>query len=143
MADSSRATIGRTFLSILAGVIVSLMLVMLGDGVSATVAPLPPGTDPHDAEAMRTVMHQIPMSAFLVLLASVGVAGVAGAWVAARLSRTAARRNGMIVGALLLCAMIWNLFTLPHPVWFAITAVLIVLPAAWLGGRLAVRPSQN
>jgi hypothetical protein len=126
-------------LAIAAGLLIGLLVVMLGDGVSATVAPLPAGVDAQDPAALRAVMDQIPVLGFVVLLAAVALAGVAGAWVAARLSLSAHMRNAMIVGALLWAATIVNLFTLPHPVWFAVLSVLIVLPAAWLGGRLAMR----
>lgn len=130
---------GRAAFSIAAGLGASLLIIMLGDEISATVAPLPVGVDPHDAEALRAVMDQIPVFGFVVLLAALVLGGAGGAWVAARLSRSAHQRNAMIVGALLWAATIVNLLTLPHPVWFAVVAVLIVLPAAWLGGRMATR----
>ena len=130
---------GRTVLAIAGGLLVGLLVVMLGDGVSATVAPPPPGIDTHDHEALSEVMGEIPVAGFVVLLAGVALAGAAGAWVAARLSKSAHLRNGMIVGALLWAGTIVNLFTVPHPVWFAVLSVLIVLPAAYAGGRLATR----
>ena len=42
-----------------------------------------------------------------------------------------------MVGALVVAAVILNASLIPHPLWMTVTGVLLPLPAAWLGARLA------
>jgi nicotinamide riboside transporter PnuC len=41
-----------------------------------------------------------------------------------------------IVGGLVLLGTIMNLFAIPHPLWFSITAVLAVIATIFITGRL-------
>lgn len=47
-------------------------------------------------------------------------------------------RHAIIVGVLLTVAGIFNNLALPPPAWFWIS-VVVFLPAAWAGGRMAAR----
>jgi hypothetical protein len=45
----------------------------------------------------------------------------------------------MTVGVLVILAAVANMLMIPHPVWFWVVALLLFLPAAYLGGLLARR----
>jgi hypothetical protein len=40
-----------------------------------------------------------------------------------------------------MAAAILNMLTIPHPAWFWIAALLVVVPSAWVAGRLAGAPA--
>jgi hypothetical protein len=92
-----------------------------------------------------------PMSDWQFLLATAYRTGysVLGSYLAARLSATRAMRNAMILGVLevVACtaglAATWNKGPEFGPAWYPIALVLLALPCAWLGGKLALRRSAQ
>ncbi len=128
-----------------------VMAVLLGLAVgSATVwlvqrsgqllyAP-PPPVDPDDVEAMRRMLAGLPPMAFAVMLLAWAVGALAGGYVAARLAPADKAGHALVVGALQLAAGSATVLMIPgHPVWFVAIGLLLFLPMAWLGGRLATR----
>jgi hypothetical protein len=63
--------------------------------------------------------------------------GVAGGWTAARLSARRTAGHGLVVGALLTLAGVANNLMIPPPLWFWIASLVVLMPAAYLGARLA------
>ncbi len=127
----------RNIGALLAGLLLSAVVVFCVEALDVRLFPLPPGIDPHDPEALRTVMAQMPVAAKLLLLAGWMLASLLGGWLAAKLARSARRSHAMVVGGFLLLGAIVNMISIPHPLWFWVAALLFLLPAAWLGGGLA------
>ena len=71
-------------------------------------------------------------------LAYVFVFAVVGCYLTARLAPDRPMRHALILGALGLAFNIAGTITLWHtaPAWYHIVALAMVMPAAWLGGRL-------
>jgi hypothetical protein len=105
--------------------------------VNGRIFPPPPGLDFANREAMRAAMAQLPPTALLLVLVGWVLGSVTGGFVAAIFGGPAAKRNALFVGVGLMTGGIFNLLTIPHPLWFAIAALLLFLPSAWLGARLA------
>jgi len=129
--------VGRSLLACLAGLVLGSVVIGVVEFVGHQIYPPPAGIDPRDPESIRRAMETISMGALLVVLVAWAIGSVVGGLVAARLAPRQPMRCALIVGAMLLLAGIANLIMLPHPLWFSIVAVLLFLPAAWLGGRLA------
>lgn len=127
----------RTVLATVAGVVVGAVLVALFDQLGNLIHPLPPGVDLGDKEALAAHIHAAPAAAMLAVLAGWAVGSLGGAWVAAKIAVRHRLGAALAVGALLLVAGIANLMMIPHPLWFGVVGVLVFLPAAWLGARLA------
>ncbi len=75
-----------------------------------------------------------------VLAASTGIGfGLTflGGFVAARLARTAELMNSGIVGAIVVALGVSFLSFSPNPMWLDVTALLLTIPVAMLGGHLA------
>lgn len=106
----------RATLAILAGIAVLVLSVVS----FAIEAALPPATT-------------LPMQAFTTLYTLAAIA--AGGYVAARI---ATPRAALIMGIIQLAMTIAVLFTmtLNHPLWLTIAGATLIVPAAWLGGRL-------
>ena len=131
----------RSALVLLAGVVVALIVVTLGDTVAGRLYSLPRGVS-GDPESLRQAVAALPTAAFLLLLAGWVLAGAAGSYVAARTSAHDRVIHGMIVTLFVLVATIGNLAAIPHPGWLW-PAVIILIPAGgWLAARLVVGPPR-
>lgn len=129
----------RSIFAVLAGLFVAVITLSLFEYVSTLIFPLPPGVDPSDAEALRSVAGEIPTAAFLIILLGWSVAAFVGAWLAGRLAGRAPFLHGAIEAALLLTAGITNLFALPHPIWVWALGIAAFVGFGFAGARAAAR----
>jgi hypothetical protein len=126
----------RSALVLLAGVVVAVIVVSIGDGVAGSIYSLPAGIDRSNPESMRQAVAGLPIAAFLLLLAGWVLAAAVGSYVAARTATHARAIHGLIVAVFVLVATVSNLAAIPHPIWLW-PAVIILIPAAgWLATRL-------
>lgn len=118
----------RSILSIIVGFI---FIGALSLGTDAVVRGLMPGAF---SVAGRT--ESVPV--LLLTLAYVFVFAVVGCYLTARLAPHSPMKHALILGLLGLVfnivgtTLLWN----TAPAWYHVTALLMVMPAAWLGGRL-------
>lgn len=118
----------RSILSIIAGFI---LIGVLSLGTDAVVVSAMPGAF---SPTGRT--ESVPV--LLLTLAYVFVFAVIGCYLTARLAPQNPMKHALVLGVLGLIFSIigttlsWN----TAPVWYHVTALLMVMPAAWLGGRL-------
>ena len=121
----------RTVLAVAAGFV---LIAALSFGTDAMVRAAWPGA--FDAAGATT---SVPM--LLLSLAYVGVFATAGCYLTAALAPGRPMRHALILGALGLAfnvagaAARWD----TAPAWYHAAALALVLPYAWLGGRLRER----
>jgi len=127
----------RTALAVVAGFVAGSLLVFAVESLGHRVFPPPAGLDPSDPASIRAAMAQLPVGALLAVLVAWIAGSFVGGWVAALISRRVV--PALIVGLIILAASAANLIMIPHPLWFAISGLLVILPAAWLGGKVATR----
>jgi hypothetical protein len=131
-------------LAIILGAVAAFVMVMAIEILGAFLYHLPPGLDPSkDQETLKAYVATLPPGAFLFLLAAWAFGTFAGAMVAAWLAPCHRLVHGLIISELLLAAGIYNLVTLPHPIWVSINGGLLFLPAACLGVYLAPSKRQS
>jgi len=82
-------------------------------------------------------MSQLPLGAFLFILAAFGLGTFLGSWIATRLGPGRRVVHGYVVAGLVLAAAVANMIMLPHPVWFWAAAGAVIVVAGHWGGRLA------
>lgn len=125
----------RATLAVLLGLLVALATILLLEYLGMSLFPLPPGIDLDSEEDLaRLVAAAGPGKQSWVLLGWT-LAALVGGWVAARVGRRAG--PALAVGALLVAGVLLNAALLPHPLWMTLLGVLLPLPAAWAGARLA------
>jgi hypothetical protein len=127
---------GRAILAVVAGCVASVLVIFGMDAISHSVYPPPTGVDVRDRAGMRAVIQQMPTGAFIIVVAGWIIGATLGAWVATRLSRGRAWA-GVVVGGVTFVATAINLFTIPHPVWVILAAVIGIPLATWVGTRAA------
>ena len=131
----------RSILGVVLGAFVAVVVIFAIQAASMVVYPLPEGTDRSDAESMKAAISGLPMGAFALLLVGYALGTLVGAWIAATIARRAPVIHGLIVGGLFLIGNILNVSSLPHPMWYVAASVLMFLPVAFVGARLAARPA--
>ena len=94
-----------------------------------------------DREAIREILAGAPVGALLVVAVGWALGSFAGGCVAARIGWRSPVRHALVLGAILTLAGIANNLMLPPPAWFWIVGLVVFVPAALLGARLAPRPA--
>ena len=90
-----------------------------------------------DREAIRALLANAPVGAFLVVLLGWVLGSLVGGFLAAWIGWNAPVPHALILGGLLTLAGFANNLMVPPPVWFWITSLVVFLPAAYAGARLA------
>lgn len=126
----------KRILAVLAGVAVGLAFVMVGDYLSTMIQPWPKELDYHNKEVIAAFMTQVPFTAFLVMLAAYATGAFLGGTVATIITGKTLSRPAITVGIILTIGSVFNQMEVPHPLWFAIVAVLIPIPLAWCGWKV-------
>jgi hypothetical protein len=127
----------RTLLAILVGLLVMASVVALVQMGSHQLYPPPADIDPSDRAAMVALISSLPMMALVLVLASYALGSLAGAYTAARISARHTHGAAITIGFVMLALVVANFVMIPHPAWMVPAGVIIPLPFAWLGGRLA------
>lgn len=132
---------GRNILAVIAGVILAGIVTYAVQTVGHQVYPPPENLDIKNLEAMKAYVATLPMGALLFVLLAYVLGSFAGGWLAAKIARSSQIHVPLTVGGVQLFFGLINLLMIPHPLWFAIAAVIVFLPAAFLGGKLGVKPA--
>jgi hypothetical protein len=128
----------RSFLAVVLGLVVALVVLTAAEWVGHFIYPLPEGIKVGDGEAMKQVIATMPTGAFLLLLAEYAVSSLAGGFFAAWIARRRPALHALTVGGVFTALGFANLLMLPgHPAWFWAANVVVYLGPAYLGSRLA------
>jgi len=129
----------RSIGAVIAGLVVTFLLVFASEGISHKIFPPPPGMNMSDMVQVKAFVATLPLSALLIVLTGWLIATFVGTWVATKIARGPIA--GFILGALLLAVGIANAFIIPQPLWFSITSFVIYIGATVVGVRAGmVRP---
>ncbi len=117
------------------GVVVAVVVVTISQTVSHLVFPPPPDLNWADAAAVRAYMQQMSVLAFLSVILGYAAAAFVGGWLANLVARQQGWQSWVPAGFVVL-GTIYTVSQLPHPVWYPATAILAILGAGLLGGRM-------
>jgi hypothetical protein len=125
----------RALAAVLAGLLVSFILVVAVELFSAVVHPLPEDFGGTIEEMCRHV-QRYPHWVLAVVVPAWAVAAFVSTWTAQRIGNL---YSSAIVGLLLLTALVFNISQLPYPIWFKIVNLLVIPTAMVAGSRLSIR----
>ncbi len=135
----------RSVLAVLAGLVLGMFTIMAVESVIPLVYPMPRAIDPADTDAMRTTLANMPVGAFVILMAGWALGALSGGLLAARLATTwfykAPLAHALAVGLVQTAGAIANFTMLPHPTWVLVAGLVVFIPMALLGGALGRRPA--
>jgi hypothetical protein len=113
--------------ALLAGLAAAIVVIAAMEFVAAAIYS-PPAT----SEAMAN----LPTGAFALVLLGYGLGTFAGAFLAARIGRSAV--YGFVIGAALLAAGLANMMLVPHPTWFWAAGILMFVVTTFIAVRTAI-----
>jgi hypothetical protein len=131
----------RSVGGVIAGLAAGVLVIFVVEFASSKVYPLPAGVDPADTEAFKLYVAQLPLGAYLFVLAGWGAGNLSGSWVATRVGPGRSSARGIIVGVGLLVAAVSNMLMLPHPLWFWAAAFMVLTATTYLGVKLGLARS--
>lgn len=134
----------RSIAAVVAGFIAASIVMMIIESINGrliypALGKVAEGVQ--DRETLRALLANAPVGAFLVVIAGWALGGLAGGWVAAKLSPPSTMRPTFVLGVLLTLAGIANNLMIPPPLWFWFAGLAVLFPAVVAGGRLAFRSS--
>ena len=132
----------RSIAAVVAGFIVASIVMMIIESINGRFLFPELGKAAEgatDREKIRALVAGAPVGALLVVIVGWILGGIAGGWTTARLSARSTLRHGLVLGALLMLAGVANNLMIPPPLWFWIASVVVLMPAAYFGARLAPR----
>ena len=125
--------------TVVAGLVVSVVLIAAVQAISVRLFPPPPGMDANDPAAIARFMQQLPIGALLLVALSYAVGSIGGGVGVGLVARRAAYGLAAVVGGLLTVAGFMNLAAIPHPAWFAVVTTLTYVPCTLLGTYATAR----
>jgi hypothetical protein len=130
----------RGILAVVAGFIVASVVMMAvewtnGRFLHPELGRLAEGVT--DREVLRGLIAGAPVSALLVVIVGWALGSLSGGCAAAWIAGRTGARHALILGLLLTSAGIANNLMIPPPLWFWIAGLIIFVPAALAGARLA------
>jgi MFS family permease len=132
---------GRKILAVVVAWIAAGAIILIGQMFMASFWPAPSPAVREDAGLMRAYIETLPTAAFVTLAVIYAVASFVGGFVATKMGRrwSPGPTLALIIGVLLFIGGILNFFVvLPyHPTWVTILCLLIYIPFAWLGYKVA------
>ena len=125
----------RSVMAVLAGFFFIGLLAFGADAVMRSAMP-----DAFDAAGRAT---SIPV--LLLMQAYVGIFAIAGCYLAARLAPSSPMKHALILGVLGLLVNISGAVAMwdTAPAWYHILAIALVMPYAWIGGRIRERQLER
>ena len=130
----------RSILAVIAGFIAASVVMIVVESINTRVLYPEMGKLAEiatDREAIRAAMASAPAGALLVVIAGWVLGSLAGGFVAGWIGSNAPIAHGLVLGLLLTLAGIVNNLMLPPPAWFWVAALVVFVPAAYAGARLA------
>lgn len=120
------------FLGLLLGILAAFVVIMLVQSASGMMYPVPAGVNLEDPGALRAFTETLPVGAFLMVLLSYALGAFVGGLIAGWRAPTAWPMPPAGIALLLTLASVMNLLAIPHPGWFWVAnlSLVIVLPFA-------------
>ena len=129
----------RRIVAIVLG-LMSGVVIMLGfEFASMTLFPAPADLATFSATQFADYVQQLPIGAFLLVLAGWFFGAVDAAILAAWLAPNRPLLHAAIVSTVLLVMALANLIMIPHPFWMVIATPFIYIAAFFIGGTTGKR----
>ncbi len=128
----------RTIAGVLAGVLVGVLVVFVAESLGHLVFPPPEGVDLKDPQALKAIMHEIPVGAKISVLIAWGL-GVFVGGASAKLIAHGSSVAVWWVAALLYAGAAITMIQIPHPSWMIVGSILVTLGGAFGALRLVGR----
>ena len=133
----------RTLLAVVAGVITAMLLMLALEAAGLMLFPPPAGLQINNEADLALLVEMSSTSKKAWVVFGWALASLAGGWIAARISRRHPRGAALAVATLIVIGVVMNAMAIPHPLWMNALGVLLPVPMALFGARLARRTPSS
>ncbi len=133
----------KNSLSIVAGIITSMILIFVGEGVSFKLNPLPESVDLRNILSVKEYIANADIGLHITILLIYAVGCFVGGMTAAIMASEKKMTKAMTVGGILLGFGFYSLINVGHPSWVAIAAIFVFLSNAYFGGLLGIKITKK
>lgn len=127
----------RRLLAAFCGVVTGVAVIFAFEFLNSRLFPFPPGMDTSNLEQVRSFAGSMPGTALVLLLAAWILGSLTAGFVAALLSPAGTRRPAVTAGLGLTIGAAINAWIVRNPAWFHFGSLVLFLPLALAGARLA------
>jgi hypothetical protein len=122
----------RKILSLFAGLLIAVLLVGLIEYLGHIAVPPPDDIDFSDPAQLEAHISNLPFIAFAIVLLAWCAGAFFGSLTAGLLSQQHSILYPAVISGFVLLAAIANMIMIPHPLWFAVTGVILVPLAGFM-----------
>lgn len=133
----------RNLIAVFTGIVVSIIIIIIGEALVHILNPLPAGVDMNDPESFKTFITNAPISLHLIILCNYALACFVGGLISSSIAVDKKMNRAMSLGGIFMGVGMFSLISLAHPIWVVIASVFIFLPFAYLGGMIGLRISTK
>lgn len=133
----------RKFIAVATGTVSGIVTLFLIETTGHLMSPPPADININDMEAIKAYTANAPVIVFVMLIIAYALGSLLGGYIAGLLSTDKKMDNALSVGGILLGLGTFNLFSLPHPTWVIVVALIVFIPFSWIGGRLSEKKEQK
>ncbi|MCP4191570.1 MAG: hypothetical protein GY768_13175 [Planctomycetaceae bacterium] len=127
----------RQYVGIFVGLLAGVLVISAGVAVSSQMFPPPADLELSNREAMLEYINSLPLTALLITLFAHAFGALVAAFVCETITRSNWVAGWLLIGVLCLGGGIANLLMVPKPAWFAVVNLMLYVPAACVGGKIA------
>jgi len=125
----------RNLIAVLLSVAAGVVLIFGVQSLNYQLFPPPAGLDYHDPVQLAQIMESIPLAALLMIELSYIVGSLGAGLTPAKLPGSHHRLLALGVGVFFTIADVYNIMTIPQPIWLSILTLVTFIPMVWLGAR--------
>lgn len=116
------------------GNLINMGIIILG---AQFIAP-PKGVDVNDIESIKANIHLYSFKDFIIPFLAHALGTLTGAFTCTKIAVSNKLTFALMIGFIFLIAGVYMVFSLPSPMWFNVTdLVLAYIPMAFLGWKMA------
>lgn len=121
----------KLFYATFAGVITAFISMMFLEGLGHSLFPIPFEVDPKNLDAIADKLYLIPVQMYISVVFAHGIGLLIGLLIAKSIDK-ASKISLYIIAGFFLVGTIANLSMIPHPMWFAVADIGIVVLVGFL-----------
>ena len=128
----------RSISAVILGFIAGFLIFVAAWYTSLRIFPLPPGAEFLDVGSLDAARASRPTGAMIIILAGLVLGTFVASFVATKFAEDMKSLYGLILGLVFLAEGIVKLREIPHPLWFWIVGVPLLVIAPLLGTSAAL-----
>ena len=128
---------GKQILAVIVGLVAGGLVIYGIESINMVRFPWPENLSMEDEEAFAEYVASLPIDALITVIIAHAVGSFVAGFVCGKIALSKQLMLGIVCGVILMAGGIMNIVMIPHPLWFSVADLLMFIPFAWLGAKVA------